>query len=72
MVNLQSIVTTEWPENKSEFSQELNPFWNFCDKLSAARGIGREGGNSSQSEKRNVGQERYTPHIGYSEKQEAS
>ena len=39
MVNLQSTITSGWPENRSEVPQELRPYWNFRDELSTARGI---------------------------------
>ena len=39
MVTLQSVITSGWPENRSEIPQELRPYWNFRDELSTVRGI---------------------------------
>ena len=39
MVDLQSTITSGWPENRSEVSQELRLYWNFRDELSTTRGI---------------------------------
>jgi len=36
MVNLQSTITSGWPENRSEVSR---PYWNFRDELSTAKEI---------------------------------